>query len=285
MKHTVNTTNFLHEKPLLTKTELIILKFINNYTKSYFNTNIDEFARILNTSPSAITRFVQKYDFKTYKNFIIYFNNCLAKKESEIKSIKNDKIAEEIYEYTNKYKKYVDIILNEENRIEISKLINLMFKSHRILIFGMGSSSLCAQELSNNLSKIGFNIFKNDDMHMFISVLGNSNNNDLIIIVSNKMSSIEVEFILKLSKLNKVKVALITSTSEVSILLQADIKINYQRIYNTKKFVSVSSKIYQFLLSDYIFEKLISASHKLSKCYERSQYFLNLWLKYNRDKI
>ncbi|WP_338991566.1 SIS domain-containing protein [Spiroplasma endosymbiont of Seladonia tumulorum] len=101
--------------------------------------------------------------------------------------------------------------INNLNLLELENIINCIFTSKRIFVFGVGSSSVICSELNDSLIKLGFNSYTSQDFHGQLLFLNSFNDNDLLILFSKSGRTREILELLKLSRKNNIKTVLVTT--------------------------------------------------------------------------
>lgn len=260
-----------------------ILNNINEFKSDIFNYSQKQLAVLSNVSEATVSRFIRKYKFKNYKDFLIYIN----------KQIQFSKNHEFIYDEENSVHTY-DVIFNSYKQ-SLSKFLDkkLIYKaedcakyiiaSQRIILFGIGLSGKIAGDFYYNLLKIGLNCIFLDDFHILISLMANLRTNDLIIFVSNNFQNPESFFLLDILRSKKSKKILITSKNKVNYEAEFDTVLRYEKVFDRSRFVSVATKITQTIIIDLIFETLFKLNPLFLKKLNNAQKTLNLWKESYHD--
>lgn len=101
--------------------------------------------------------------------------------------------------------------------LELKKAIKLLLKANKIILIGMGASSLVAKDFSYKLSKIGKIAVHSVDSDVQLTHVINSNSKDLVVAISQSGEKKEVIKCLKEAKNNKIPVIGITGKPGTSI--------------------------------------------------------------------
>ncbi|HWJ79131.1 MAG TPA: MurR/RpiR family transcriptional regulator [Niallia sp.] len=120
--------------------------------------NIKEIAEKTNVSVATITRFCRKV---SCENFVELKMNLARETHHEETEDMNSTIR-------NQYMDVIRDIQGLNSRKSIKKALQLITKSKRIFIYGLGSSGLAAQELNYRLSRMGFASEAVTDPHLMI---------------------------------------------------------------------------------------------------------------------
>ncbi|MBT1345610.1 MurR/RpiR family transcriptional regulator [Mycoplasma bovis] len=274
----------LAENIYLTKSEKNILNFVNSFEDSEFNLSQTELAKLANSSEAAVSRFVRKYNFKDYRNFIASINVKISNFQ-RMYPIKYDEGKEPnpfsvIY---SSYKYAIESIDEEnvtDNCIKAAELIN---NSRNILIYGSGSSQRRSLDLVANLIKIGKSVVYNSDFHIFFPALANASSEDALIVFSNNLKSTESHFVISNAHKNGLKIIAITSKHDNKINKNLDVIIQYQKIQNDTLLVPVSSRVSQMLIGNILFEAIIYNNSENYNKLKKSSALIDEWS--NIDKI
>ncbi|MFK9093849.1 MurR/RpiR family transcriptional regulator [Bacillus salipaludis] len=248
----------------LSTSEKKIANYVLNHVESVPFESISDLSTKIGTSPSTITRFCRKLDYRSYVEF-----QTLLKTES-IKVTDYDNIAEKMIGYYQLTLTFSKSIFQKESP---EVLVNDIENSNKIVILGIGSSGLTATEFSLRLSRMGINsIAVTDSYTMFAqSVLLNSK--DLIIALSNSGETPEIIKSCKEAKKNNVKVAALTKKFNSSISETADIIF-----YTSDSDILDDDNFYNDQLSFLFFIDVITYHLLKNKKYkENYKKVLNVW--------
>ena len=192
----------------LSTSEKKIADYVLNHIESVPFESISDLSAKIGTSPSTITRFCKRLDYRSYVEF-----QTLLKTES-FKVTSYDSIAEKVIEYYQLTLKRSKSIFQ---KISPEVLVGNIESSDKIVILGIGSSGLTATEFSLRLNRMGVNsIAVTDSYSMFAqSVLLNSK--DLIIAISSSGETPEIVKTCKEAKRNNVKIVALTKKYNSSI--------------------------------------------------------------------
>ncbi|MGL5520106.1 MAG: MurR/RpiR family transcriptional regulator, partial [Metamycoplasmataceae bacterium] len=199
----------------LNASEIYVVDKINEDPKLFTMSSIIELSKIYYISKSSLSRLVRKIGFNNVFEMKIFIQKEITKHEN----IYSIKVGEDTKTRINNLMSYSNFGINETLlNIDVnnfSKIAKIIKKSNRVLSFGIGSSFLAAQELSNNLQKIGINISSCQDIHNAILKISNFNENDLILVFSKSGETEEVIFLLKAAKELNSKTVIITVNEKI----------------------------------------------------------------------
>lgn len=147
---------------------------------------------------------------------------------------------------------------------KLEEVINLIDKSHKIQIIGIGGSALVAQDLTNKLLKIGYSAIFNLDTHAQTSVTQTLHSDDLLIALSYSGETNEIVLAANVAKKCKAKIIAITSYCDSRLKKIADINLITVSDESKWRSSSLSTRIAQASIIDIIFVGLIRLNDKAS---------------------
>ncbi|WP_434336755.1 MurR/RpiR family transcriptional regulator [Mesomycoplasma conjunctivae] len=243
----------------------------------FYNASIKELAKKSNVSMSVISLLTKKLGFASLKNmqFYVYHHYLNSKNILLDSNSENSKILDQLHFY------YRDSITKTAHLIDlnsISKISETISNANKIFLYGAGSSSLAASELAINLQKLGLNATSFFDFHSFLLTSG-QNQESTIILFSKSCKTKEIEFIIKQLGDKGENLIIITANKQVVHQEKNQVLI-YQTLEQKQRFISISSKVNQYFVSDLIFFILANSMDiKYQQKYEQNYFLLNNWNK------
>lgn len=220
----------------LSKSEKKIADFLIENEKFVLSSTIHETALKIGTSPSSVSRFVNKVFGKSYSDFKIELAKTIEKNE-----LKN---ASDIIEWASDYdvmpskiiynidKVCQDVIsYNGVNRFQ--EIVDKIHEADTIYIFGVGNSGIVAQDLCQKLLKLKKKTIYLIDSNfgLFSSIMVTSK--DLVISISVGGKTKEPIITAKMAKKSGAKVIAITSNSLSELAKIADYPIIIPNVENS----------------------------------------------------
>jgi DNA-binding MurR/RpiR family transcriptional regulator len=192
----------------LSASEKKIADYVLNHVDSVPFESISDLSTKIGTSPSTITRFCKKLDYRSYVEF-----QTLLKTES-LKVTNYDTIAEKVIEY---YQLMLKLSKSIFQKVSPEVLVSDIEASNKIVILGIGSSGLTATEFSLRLNRMGINSSAITDSYSMFAQSVLLNSKDLIIAISNSGETPEIIKACKEAKKNNVKITALTKKFNSSI--------------------------------------------------------------------
>lgn len=191
-----------------------IADYVMRNRQSINNINIKDLASYTNTSTSTITRFCKKVGCDTFVDFKIRLNR-------EAQKPRND--TDFFTKTQNLYNDIINATAEMLDTARIKEVVELIKKSRRIYVYGLGSSGLSALEFKYRLTRMNLVVDTVTDSHMMkmsASLLGKD---DLVIGVSNSGRTAEVSQALNQAKKRGAKVIGITNFDHTPLSEVSDI--------------------------------------------------------------
>ncbi len=249
----------------LTASEQLLLEYLNGFSKLEFNLTQKELATVTHTSESTVSRFIKKYKFSSYKEFIVSFNHKLHRLNTDYQLMKRQEEKGLIQNMLASHKYGIEHSLTPKILNQLETLVKELSKSKRVVFFGRGSSRVWAGQLYKNFSRIGINTIQPETFHNFLPVVGGAEEEDIFIIFSNRFDSKEILFAIRELYDKGCKVIVITSHQTQIYDNYLFLRIQYDKINNNNFFIPIGYKVSQMVISDVLFEMFLETDpkHKL----------------------
>ncbi|MGY6172382.1 MurR/RpiR family transcriptional regulator [Candidatus Mycoplasma pogonae] len=273
------------EKPILGKkknlsySENIILNFINSYDQEIFNLSSKELANKCFCSEATISRFVKKYGFNSYREFLIYVNSQFYDFYHDTNFLnqeKNDSF-KIIFETQNfAFQNTVDYM----NFELIQKIAKLIHKSKKIFLLGLGTSNKVINEFASNLQKIGINVISDYDFHVLFPLIPTLNKDDIAFFISNNLENQEIIFAINEIYKRGAKIVLLTSHSGNFLEDKIAIKFIFKKIHDPQKVVPLGSRLSSFIIIDYLFHIILDMDPEYKMLLKETDKIIEKWRRF-----
>lgn len=143
--------------------------------------------------------------------------------------------------------------------VTINRVIEILEMSDTIYVFGVGASSLTAENILQKWTKIGKNIVFEKDLNILVPRLSNDKNSKNLFIISNSGETSEAIALARLAKLLSIKTIALTRLGVNSLSRLSDYSLQTsQPIESSQRSAATNSLISQFLLVDILFYSYIN---------------------------
>lgn len=263
----------------LNDVEKDLLDKINEKPVDFLDNNIIDISKNFYSSKSSISRLSQKIGFKHLTDMKLYISAKLA-----MNDLYNVKEESNSYSRISNLKTYNIFAINETlSNIDVDNLKQIckrIMNSKKIFSYGLGSSYLAAQELSQNMIKLGIYSTSTYDMHNLLLALSSSDSNDLLILFSRSGENKEILYLIEICKELKIDIFLITCNDELS--KRVKYKIIMKDIWKNKRLIATSSKTCMLAICDLIYYELYYMNEKADENLEKANKLLKDWKSFSQ---
>lgn len=252
-----------------TRTERGIVDFIRTHPEQVVSMTVRELATQTYSSTSSVMRVCKAVGLKGYRELRIALLLEIAdasrgSRHKEGTLTKNDTIDEIVSKViTNSIKSFEDTekLIDVQ---EIEKVAHLINSAGRVLLFGMGSSSLVAEDLLLKLLRLDKTCLHHADAHSQLLMAHNSRPDDLAILFSYSGRTVEMIDCLHALKSNKTTAVAITRLGGSPISAEADICLNVAANESLFRSGAMSSRLTQLAVVDVIYTTFASINFERS---------------------
>lgn len=251
-----------------------IAKFIISNHQVVSTYKIAAFASELFTSPSTISRFIQKVGFSRYSEFQYVFKYHYEEYENESKKLQQnsnqnfpDLVKNIYFDFENTLKQTTEIL--EAEKIEAAA--NEICKASEIIFLAIGSSFLAAKDFARKLIRIGLNVKISSEFSLQESYCQLSNSTSLIIAVSYSGFNQFIVKNLETAIQNQTKIITITKNITNDISNCANIALYVAADESVQRYASSLSRLGFIYLFDILFMNILENNQEkyidnLKKC-------------------
>lgn len=233
-----------------------IADYILENIEDVLSSNTSTLAELIDTSQSAIVRFVQKIGYKSFFDFKL---DIAKSRDNEDIDLENEAISkgDDIGDIIKKSKNYIlsaiekTYALFDEERIE--ETVDLINKANRVYLAGLGSSGIICEDFFYKLQRSGKDVTYEKDAHFNLSAVTNIKKDDLLICISYAGNTKEIITAAKYANYNKTKVISITKTQKSELATYSDILLLVPDIEREMRFGAVSSRFSTLMITDILY--------------------------------
>lgn len=244
-----------------TKSEKTLIEYVKSDLDNIIYKSISVIAKESGVGEATITRFTKKLGFNGFQDFKV----TLAK---EISNKKNTSIInlhvhrdESVKETASKMlKSSINILDKTVNNIDLDlmcKCRDLIMNAKRLYFIGIGHSGIAATDINYKFMRIGFTTTPVTDSHIMLTMSSITNDDDVIVAISNSGTTKEVVKTVKQAKENGTKIISLTEDSDNPLRALADYALTYISAETIFETGSISSKIPQIFLLDLLYTEVI----------------------------
>ncbi|MGC6767835.1 MurR/RpiR family transcriptional regulator [Enterococcus sp. LJL128] len=209
----------------LPKSEQKIADYILDNTNEVITLSAQELAKKAASSPAAIIRFCHSINVNGFTELKLLLSANLGSMATDMYTeVEKDESVEAIKQklnvrFVHAVERTADL-LDERNITEVFELIE---QAELIFVYGLGASSLVAQDIHQKFTRLGKNVFCTLDHHLFASAMGTTKGKSLFIAVSNSGETRELISLLSIAAENGIPTIGITQNEQSTVAKYSDI--------------------------------------------------------------
>lgn len=209
-----------------TTVEKKIADYIFEVGEKMLEKSAQEVASEIGSSSAALVRFSRKLGYDGFSQLKQKLSASYAVHEDDEDYYKEVNDSETPSSIKNKLKVRVNHMVETTNAAlsddEIMAAVALIDEAESIFVFGIGASSMVAQDIFQKFSRIGKQVFFIQDAHLFVSSLLISDRKTIFIGISMKGETKEVIELARVVKGMKIPIIAITSREESTLGQMSD---------------------------------------------------------------
>ena len=213
----------------LTLTETKTANYILKHPQKAIAASINQLAELAGSSAATVTRMVRKLDIDSFTAMKIMISGDLARNVSDSSPQLDIKENESFSSICNKLVE--NDVKNINQTKDLLKKRNCEAVVHRLLttktlyVFGVGASSLAAENIYQKWSRIGFHVVFDQDINVFLAELSNATEEDTLWLISNSGETPEILWLANYAKKHGIFTIALTRFGQNRLAKKADIAL------------------------------------------------------------
>lgn len=238
-------------------------EYIIDNPEQIINYNTLQLAEIIQTSQSAIIRFIKKIGYKGYIDFKIDVARSIEENSEflldEVIS-KDESIENIISKSKNKVLSTVEktYALIDDQRIKTA--VEDINKANNIYLVGVGSSGLICEDFSYKLQRSGKKVFYQVDAHTNLALVSNICKDDLLIAISYSGLTKEILIASDYAKNIGAKVISISKALNSALVNNTDELLLIPEIEREMRYGAISSRLSSQIITDILYYGYVAAN-------------------------
>lgn len=245
----------------LTYSETLVADYLLANRKKLQITTSYELAKLLGVGQSTIIRFSQKLGYDTFKKLLL----DLMRNDDEEWNSNEIQVSESTYETNKKVKdtyfNIIDLTFESNPPERIDTAVEYLQNANKIVCFGVGSSNLFAEYLSNKLLEMGLDCYSSKDTHVITIMVKHLKENDVLLLISESGESRDVLQIASIAKKFKVKIIGLTKMAKNSLQSMADITLNTVKFETDTRLNVTAVRCSQLYLIDILYLSMFKRNY------------------------
>ncbi|WP_073998418.1 MurR/RpiR family transcriptional regulator [Anaerococcus urinomassiliensis] len=238
-------------------------EYIIDNPEQIINYNTLQLAEIIQTSQSAIIRFIKKIGYKGYIDFKIDVARSIEENSEflldEVIS-KDESIENIISKSKNNVLSTVEktYALIDDQRIKTA--VEDINKANNIYLAGVGSSGLICEDFSYKLQRSGKKVFYQVDAHTNLALVSNICKDDLLIAISYSGLTKEILIASEYAKNIGAKVVSISKALNSALANNTDELLLIPEIEREMRYGAISSRLSSQIITDILYYGYVAAN-------------------------
>ncbi|WP_233112544.1 MurR/RpiR family transcriptional regulator [Aggregatibacter actinomycetemcomitans] len=260
----LNTVSALYQS--LTKTEKKIADVISQSPEMVMQYSLSELASNLNVGEATFVRFCRTLGFKGFSDFKLAFSIELATaRESRDDTVLETEIMpdDDSLKIAHKLQAAISKVMDETVNLldfqQLERVVQAIQKAKRVLLFGVGSSGVTAEDAKNKFMRIGVPVDATGNNHFMYMQAALLKETDVAIGISHSGYSQETAHTLKIAKQNGATTVALTHSLRSPITEHADFVLVNGNKQGKLQGDSIGTKIAQLFILDLIYALLVQA--------------------------
>ncbi|NQZ29269.1 MAG: MurR/RpiR family transcriptional regulator [Mycoplasmatales bacterium] len=240
----------------LSNNENAIVDFIEKHPDEFIKLGIQDLSNKLFISIGSVSRFSKKVGFASFRDLKSFVIKEKIRHESYYNLTQSSKTQDIMHDIKVYNRHTIEKTVDAMNTKVLESTIADIEKSSKVVTYGLGSSSLAASEMANNLNIQGINSVFAPTIHDVVLWLRKRiHKNFVVVIFSKSMSGKDNNFLLSLLLKYKIKVKLITENLKYKSEGTLDV-MHIKTLEMLDNEIQISSKISQLFVADVIIQNI-----------------------------
>lgn len=238
-------------------------EYIVDNPEQIVNYNTLELADFIDTSQSAIIRFIKKIGYKGYIDFKIDVAKSLEESNDFFPDeviTKNESIENIISKSKNNVLATVEKTYALIDTEAIKRSIDDINKANNIYLAGVGSSGLICEDFSYKLQRSGKKVFYQVDAHTNLALVTNIDKEDLLIAISYSGLTKEILIASEYAKKVGAKVISISKSLNSTLAHNSNELLLIPEIEREMRYGVISSRLSSQIITDILYYGYVAAN-------------------------
>ena len=238
-------------------------EYIVDNPEQIVNYNTLELADFIDTSQSAIIRFIKKIGYKGYIDFKIDVAKSLEESNDFFPDeviTKNESIENIISKSKNNVLATVEKTYALIDTEAIKRSIDDINKANNIYLAGVGSSGLICEDFSYKLQRTGKKVFYQVDAHTNLALVTNIDKEDLLIAISYSGLTKEILIASEYAKKVGAKVISISKSLNSTLAHNSNELLLIPEIEREMRYGAISSRLSSQIITDILYYGYVAAN-------------------------
>ncbi|WP_226667718.1 MurR/RpiR family transcriptional regulator [Microbulbifer aggregans] len=239
-------------------------------------------AERIGVSQSSVVKFSQKLGYRGYSDFKLSLTESVARSAMLPKAIHGDissdddvnTVAQKLIERKNLALNETLLINSEEVLLEA---VDKLSSAGRIVLAGVGASSLVARDLAFKLMKLGKSVIAESDTHVQVANAATLGAGDLVLAISESGLTQDVIRVAETASAQGAEIISLTRYSRNPLTALATVKLFCVANESEARSSSILARTAQFMVTDMLFILMSQRDEQAKDMFDRSRQAVNIF--------
>ena len=246
--------------PSLSRAERKVADYILDNAAIVLRMSVRELKDAIGVSEPTIIRFCQSLSYSGFRDFKISIAQQLSsyksyfmsddKSETKLQTVVRRMLENEV--------KIIETTLRLMDYEQLEHTAKRMIDSHRICLFGAGTSVEICHDLCRKLLRLGLSVWSFSDFHDATTLLGTFTQEDLVIVITHSGITQETGDIARIAHGRHAYTVLMTAYPNTRFKKYADTLLRTYAHESLDSRISVASRVGQYAMSDALYATIVS---------------------------
>ena len=233
-------------------------------------------AEQVGVSQSSVVKFSQKLGYKGYSDFKLSLSESVARSAMMPQAIHGDiALDDDLATVARKLISRKSVALNEtvmaNSGESLAQAADTLRKAKRILLFGVGASSLVARDVAYKLMKLGKSVLIESDTHVQVANAATLGEGDVVFAISESGLTPDVVRVAQTGAAQGAGVLSLTRFTRNPLTELATLSLYCVANESEARSSSILARTAQFMITDLLFILISQKDEKANELFERSR--------------
>ncbi len=251
--------------PSLSESESRVAEFIIQNPSEFVNMTIQELAVRSESSAAAAVRLWKSLGFSGYQDFKLRVasdiqSSVAEQPYSELKAGNSYGALVRVVEDTHIQSIQNTLRLLDESAVQ--EAVQAIFQASKMMTYGVGASSIVADDLAQKLTRVGFPVYEATDFHKAAVIAAQFKPQDAVILVSHSGVTAEVVEVAEVAKRKGAHLIAISRFGDTPLTRIADTKLYVSAVEPEIRLAATTSRIAALTVVDLLLLSLAKQSRE-----------------------
>lgn len=248
----------------LAESEAKIASYILEHPAEFVNLTVQDLAQKSGGSMAAVVRLWKSLNFDGYHDFQLRVASDLhanvPDKYVELQS--KNSFGDILHSVEDSYIRSVQNTLRLLKETDVESSVKALLRAKRILAFGVGASSIVAEDLTQKLIRIGLPVHTTNSFHTAAVIAAQLQPDDVLLAISYSGTTSDVYEVAQLAKGNGATVVAVTRFGETPLSKLSTVSLYVSAVEPQIRVAATASRTAALVIIDALFIYMVNQYHQ-----------------------